>query len=378
MEVKGMKIAGCVGNGGDRYEEHSHVLCRRVNSMKLRDAPTSHHLSSTITHPLFHQFPSMSWSDSEPDEWNTPAITRNGFSFQDDKFYVAIGYHTHTRKDATELYALLTYTPPPPALTKAGKVAKRQPKDTHKDEEAHFYAAQLVHYGLKPLKTREPAKKRLLAAFGGAEGKTLEVPKAVLELEVALRKEWKELDAKMEERRELIRAEEKERMARYREAAEKEEAARQQAQKENPKKAEVAPQANEPVAKPTGGEVKKAPGPGVKKAVTQKASAMPITLDDSDDEPKIVAVNKNSKMTRAQMLQKITTLSESQAHGLLKKIFENVPATEKLFQAEFTITAKGKGSGTKSNTNGKKHEVSFIEKNIIIRALITKTHNREP
>jgi len=171
----------------------------------------------------------MSWSDSEPDEWNTPAITRNGFSFQDDKFYVEIDYRTHTRKDAAELYALLTYTPPPPALTKAGKVAKRQPKDTHKDEEAHFYAAQLVHYGLKPLKTREPAKKRLLAAFGGADGKTLEVPKAVLELEVAVRKEWKELDAKMEERRKLIRAEEEERMEKYREAAEKEQAARQQA-----------------------------------------------------------------------------------------------------------------------------------------------------
>ena len=83
-------------------------------------------------------------------------------------------------------------------------------------------------------------------------------------------------------------------------------------------------------------------------------------------------------MTRAQMLQKITTLSESQAHGLLKKIFESVPATEELFQAEFTITAKGKASGTKSNTNGKKHDVSFIEKSVIIRALITKSHNREP
>ena len=49
---------------------------------------------------------------------------------------------------------------------------------------------------MKPLKTREPAKKRLLAAFGGADGKSVEAPKAVLELEVALRKEWKELDAK--------------------------------------------------------------------------------------------------------------------------------------------------------------------------------------
>ena len=300
----------------------------------------------------------MSGSDSEPDEWNTPAITRDGFSFKDDKFYVAVGYHTHTRKDPVELYALLNYTPPPPALTKAGKVAKRQPKDTHKDEEAHFYAAQLVHYGLKPLKTREPAKKRLLAAFGGADGKTLEVPKAILELEVALRKEWKELDAKMEERRESIRAEERERTAKYWEAVEKEQTARQ-AQKEKGKNADVAPQANAPVAKPAGGEVKKAPG--TQKTATQKTAAVPMTLDDSDDEPEIVSVKTNSKMSRTQMLEKITTLTESQAHGLLKKIFENVPAAEKIFQAEFTITAKGKGSGTKSNANGKTQGVSFIK-----------------
>jgi hypothetical protein len=305
----------------------------------------------------------MSLSESEPDEWNTPAIARDGFSFKDDKFYVTVGYHTHTRKDAAELYALLTYTPPPPALTKAGKVAKRQPKDTHKDEEAHFYEAQLIHYGLKPLKTREPAKKRLLAGFDGADGKGLEVPKAILELEVALRKEWKELDAKMEEGRELIRAEEKKRMATYWEAVEKEQAARQDAQE----KAEVVPHANAPVAKSTGGEVKNAPRT---KKTAKKTSAVPMTLDDSDDEPEIVAVNTNSKMSKTQMLEKITHLTESQAHGLLKKIFENVPAAEKLFQAEFTITAKGKGSGTKSKANGKKQGVSFIKNYITFRALI--------
>ena len=285
----------------------------------------------------------MSFSDSEPDEWNTPAITRNGFSFKDDKFYVKVGYNRHTRKDAAELYALLTYTPPPLALTKAGKVAKRQPKDTHKDEEAHFYEAQLVHYGLKPLKTREPAKKRLLAGFNGAN---LEVPKVILDLEVALREEWKELDAKMEERRELIRAEESERMAKY--YMEKE--------KEAQKKAEVAP-----AAKSTGGEFRIKKAPNTKKTATQKTFDMPMTLDDSDDEPKIVAVNKNSKITKTQILEKITNLTENQAHGLLKKIFQNVPAAEKLFQAEFTITAKGKSSGSKSNANGKKQGVNFIK-----------------
>ena len=284
--------------------------------------------------------------ESEPDEWNTPAITRDGFSFKDDKFYVTVGYHTHTRKDAGELYALLTYTPPPPALTKAGKVAKRQPKDTHKDEEAHFYTAQLVHYGLKPLKTREPAKKHLLDAFGGADGKSLEVPKAILELEVALRKEWKELDAKMEERRELIRAEEKKQMKIW----EKEQAARQ----EDQKKAEVA---NAPAAKSAASEMKKTPGTKKTATAQKKTSVVPMTLDDSDDELEIVAINTDSKLNKTQMLQKITTLTESQAHGLLKNIFENVPAAEELFQAEFT--AKGKGKST--NAKGKKQGVRNIK-----------------
>ena len=271
----------------------------------------------------------MSWRDSdsksETDEWNTPAIARDGFSFKDDKFYVTVDYHTHTRKDAAELYALLTYTPPPLALTKAGKVAKRQPKDTHKDEEAHFYEAQLVHYGMKPLKTREPAKKRLLAGFGGPDGKSLEVPNAILELEVALRKEWKELDAKMEEGRELIRAKEKERKAKYRGAREKAEVDRLKSLRMRSLR-------------------------GRTKYTARKMYGRETILVESDDEPEIVAVNTNSKMSKTQMLEKITNLTESQAHGLLKKIFENVPAAEKLFQAEFNIIAKGKGY----NPNGKK------------------------
>ena len=95
-----------------------------------------------------------------------------------------------------------------------------------------------------------------------------------------------------------------------------------------------------------------------------------MALDGSDDEPEMAAVNTNSKVTRTQMLEGITTLSKGQAHGLLKKLFDNVPAAEKLFQAEFTVNAEGKGSGTKSNTNGEKHEVSYIYINIIFGVLI--------
>ena len=135
------------------------------------------------------------------------------------------------------------------------------------------------------------------------------------------------MDGKLEERRELIRAEEKERMAKYWESEE----TTTQAEATT----EVLPQANAPIA-------------------TQKTSIVPMTLDDSDDELEIVAVNTNPKMNKTQILEKISTLTESQAQRLLKKIFENVPATGKLFQDEFTNTGKRKSSATDSDDNRKK------------------------
>jgi len=68
-------------------------------------------------------------------------------------------------------------------------VAKRQPPP-HKDPPGHFYCAQLLHYGLKPLKTKDAAKKRLLTAY--SPNRTLTVPEKILELEKELQKEYEE------------------------------------------------------------------------------------------------------------------------------------------------------------------------------------------
>ncbi|KAF8641292.1 hypothetical protein AX16_010071 [Volvariella volvacea WC 439] len=97
-----------------------------------------------------------------------PPLSRSGFFFSNNEFYVEIdGHHRHTRCDPVTLYHHLTYIPPSgPVLTKSGAVSKRQPAP-HVDPPAHFYRAQLVHYGLKPLKTKEAAKKALLDAFQG-------------------------------------------------------------------------------------------------------------------------------------------------------------------------------------------------------------------
>ncbi|KAI5893733.1 uncharacterized protein SCHCODRAFT_02622611 [Schizophyllum commune H4-8] len=114
-------------------------------------------------------------------------VSRDDFFYDGTTFYVEIeGKHRHPRCDASSLHGLLTYTPGP-LLTKKGQVAKRQPPP-HKDPPAHFYTAQMIHYGLKPLKTRDPAKKRLVAAFNG--GATLAVPAHILQLEQQLATEF--------------------------------------------------------------------------------------------------------------------------------------------------------------------------------------------
>jgi hypothetical protein len=86
----------------------------------------------------------------------------------------------------------LNSEPPPPILTKIGKVAKRQPKlSKYQGQPAHFYTAQLMYYGLKPLKLREPAKKRLLAAYSGGGAEALKVPERMLRLEEEMKEGYR-------------------------------------------------------------------------------------------------------------------------------------------------------------------------------------------
>jgi hypothetical protein len=48
-----------------------------------------------------------------------------------------------------------------------------------------------MHYGLKPLKLREPAKKRLLAAYSGGGADALKVPERMLKLEEEMKEEYR-------------------------------------------------------------------------------------------------------------------------------------------------------------------------------------------
>ncbi|CAA7258464.1 unnamed protein product [Cyclocybe aegerita] len=204
----------------------------------------------------------------------TPAISRDGFSYQDGVFYVEGDPYRHPRKDAAELYSLLTYEPPAPLLDEAGNPLKIQPKSRHIDQKAEFYSAQMAHYGLKVLKTREAAKKNLLAAFTSSpDGSGLAIPRAILDLEQAVKREWNEADA--------------------------------------------ARRAGSGTLVQTNSKAKG----------KQKESQFPNAT---------VPVAKHSSMTKEEMRAKIYSISESRARSILAKILDEEPAAATLLMSELS------------------------------------------
>jgi hypothetical protein len=68
---------------------------------------------------------------------------------------------------------------------------------SEKDKPAHWYEAQLIHYGLQPSKTKSVVRMRLFDAVNGGK---LNVPAHITKMESELKKEWakKEREAKKE------------------------------------------------------------------------------------------------------------------------------------------------------------------------------------
>lgn len=111
------------------------------------------------------------------------------------------------RCDSDRLMFLLSYTPPPPLLTKKGKPRVRQPPP-HNDETGRFYRAQCIHYGIKPRSDKHRTKEVLLAHAKANDGKFI-VPPAVLEIEAKLENEFKVKKAEYDTKRADIEAREK-------------------------------------------------------------------------------------------------------------------------------------------------------------------------
>ncbi|KAI1428730.1 hypothetical protein F5Y12DRAFT_628889 [Xylaria sp. FL1777] len=106
-----------------------------------------------------------------------PAAAKDGFSFAGDLYAEASGHNRHRRATVSELQEYF----------KSG---------SDKDHPAHWFEAQLIHYGLQPSKTKSVARMRLFDAVNAGK---LAVPSHIQKLEKDLKKEWvkNEREAKM-------------------------------------------------------------------------------------------------------------------------------------------------------------------------------------
>ncbi|KAI1288293.1 hypothetical protein F5Y03DRAFT_94131 [Xylaria venustula] len=97
-----------------------------------------------------------------------PAAARDGFWFAGDLYAEASGHNRHRRAAVSELKEHF----------KSG---------SDKDHPAHWFEAQLIHYGLQPSKTKSVARMRLFDAVNAGK---LAVPSHIQKLEKDLKKEW--------------------------------------------------------------------------------------------------------------------------------------------------------------------------------------------
>ncbi|KAJ9418138.1 hypothetical protein QL093DRAFT_2378273 [Fusarium oxysporum] len=102
-----------------------------------------------------------------------PPVSEDGFAFAEGVFFAqSSGQNRHRRATATELKEHFT-------------------SGNDKDHPAHWFEAQLIHYGLPPSKTKSVARMRL---FDAVNAGNLKVPANVSKLETKLKKEWTKND----------------------------------------------------------------------------------------------------------------------------------------------------------------------------------------
>lgn len=107
-----------------------------------------------------------------------PPVSKDGFFHSGTSFYVESNGHHHPRESSAKLHSLLS------KQSHSGGDSSLP----RKDPPGHFYTAQLVHYGLKALRTKDAAKKLLLKQFD--DGNSLVVPARILKIEAELSAEY--------------------------------------------------------------------------------------------------------------------------------------------------------------------------------------------
>ncbi|KAH8426474.1 uncharacterized protein LDX57_004211 [Aspergillus melleus] len=111
-------------------------------------------------------------------------VSRDGFEYCNNEFYALVHpNHRHRRSSIPELRAFFNST---------------SKKTSIKDKPAHWYRAQLIHYGLQPTDIKGTAAMRLLDAL---DRDVLKVPGSVQRLERALKREYNNEKKIVEEKR---------------------------------------------------------------------------------------------------------------------------------------------------------------------------------
>ncbi|KAL4906844.1 hypothetical protein BDW74DRAFT_176448 [Aspergillus multicolor] len=117
----------------------------------------------------------------------TQPASRSSFEYYNNDFYVVIPpLHRHRRCTISELDDFFDSSTP-----------SSSDSESVNDRPAHWYRAQLLHYGLRPTDNKGTAAMRLLGALRCGE---LSVPQHLARLEEDLKKEWLR-QAREEERR---------------------------------------------------------------------------------------------------------------------------------------------------------------------------------
>ena len=103
-------------------------------------------------------------------------VVENGFAFANGEFFAeASGQNRHRRATLDELKAHVD-------------------SGSDKNHTAHWFEAQLIHYGLPSSKVKSVARMRL---YDAVKADTIAVPTHIVKLEAKLRKEWTRQDNKI-------------------------------------------------------------------------------------------------------------------------------------------------------------------------------------
>jgi hypothetical protein len=119
-----------------------------------------------------------------------PPIHRGNFLYSSILYADAGNSNHHPRASVAELAALLR----PEAVDLYTPSRTPAPAIPAKDPVWHWYAAQLIHYGLPTTKDKNVAKVSLLNALNQFK---LEVPAWILKVESELKTEWEKENARL-------------------------------------------------------------------------------------------------------------------------------------------------------------------------------------